>query len=72
MLALKGATAAFALDCHGKKKNAISLQQQPGEGQQLSREPLVHPVALAFHANTRYGCSGVTRNSSHSDGRVPM
>jgi hypothetical protein len=28
MLALEGATAAFAFDCHGKKKNSISLQQK--------------------------------------------
>jgi hypothetical protein len=30
MLALKRSTAAFALDCHGKKKNAISLQRLTG------------------------------------------
>jgi hypothetical protein len=35
MLALEGATAAFALERHGKKKNAISLQQQPRERQRL-------------------------------------
>jgi len=33
MLALKGATTAFDFDCHGKKKNAISLQQETKEGQ---------------------------------------
>jgi hypothetical protein len=48
MLALKGATAAFTLDCHGKKKNAISLQQQTREGQQLSQELPVHPVGATL------------------------
>ena len=47
MLALEGATAAFALYCHGKKKNAISLQQQPKERQQLSWGLPVHPIGPA-------------------------
>jgi hypothetical protein len=39
MLALEGATAAFALDCHGKKKNATSLQPSAS----LQHQEL-HPV----------------------------
>ena len=35
MLALKRSTAAFALDRHGKKENAVSLQHCFRERQQL-------------------------------------
>ena len=49
MLALKRSTAAFALDCHGKKKNAISLQHCPRERQQPWSERLVRPVGFEEH-----------------------
>lgn len=48
MLTLEGATAALTLDCHGKKENVISLQQEVSIGHTIYEAPV-----LASRADTR-------------------